>query len=87
MVGCAWAIVAYEYMANLREQTGLLRADLDARVQAMETGKTLPAPNLPQPPKPPDDKDDLASVVGWLLVSGLVLGAGAVFLPSLLKKG
>ena len=86
VVGCAWAVVAYEYMVNLREQTALLRADLDARVQAMETGKTLPASNLPPPPKPPEDPDDLGGLIGWLLVGGLVLGAGAAFLPTLLKK-
>lgn len=85
VVGCAWAVVAYEYMQNLREQTALLRADLDARVQAMETGKTLPASNLPPPPKPPDDGDD-SSLIGWLLFGGLLLGAGAAFLPTLLKK-
>ncbi len=87
VVGCAWAVVAYEYMLNLREQTALLRADLDARVQAMQTGKTLPAPNLAQAPHPPGGgDDDLSGLIGWLLVGGLVLGAGAALLPTLLKK-
>lgn len=92
VAACAWAVAAYEYFANLRDQTALLDHDLDARIWAMKNNKTLPAPNLAaapagQPPgKPPDDEDP-SSILGWLLLGGLALTAAALTLPALTKKG
>ncbi|MFH1467825.1 MAG: hypothetical protein ABIO70_25800 [Pseudomonadota bacterium] len=79
----AWAVAAWEYCVNLREQTALADKELGARVDASKEGRTLPPSTLPPPPPDPIDK---ASGFGWLLVGGLVLAAGAAAAPVLLKK-
>jgi hypothetical protein len=81
----AWAVAAYEYAVNLREQTALAAQELDARVDASKEGRALPPSTLPPPPPPPVPPGT-GSAVGWLLVGGLVLAAGAVALPVLLAK-
>ena len=92
VAACAWAVAAYEYFANLRDQTALLSDDLDARIWAMKNNKTLPAPNVaPHPGNAPPDKPpgdgDPSSILGWLLLGGLALTAAALTLPALTKKG
>lgn len=90
VAACAWAIAAWEYFANLRDQTKLLNDDLDARVWAMKNNAKLPETSLQQlpggttPNKPPGDE---GSLLGWLLLGGLALTAAALALPALTKKG
>ncbi|MFH1466432.1 MAG: hypothetical protein ABIO70_18760 [Pseudomonadota bacterium] len=79
----AWAIAAWEYCVNLREQTALADRELVARVDASKEGRVLPPTTLPPPPPDPVKK---AEGIGWLLVGGLVLAAGAAAVPVLLKK-
>ena len=57
-----WAVVAYEYCVNLREQTQLKRDDLDARVDASKGGRTLQPSTVDVP-----TKDDVpsASTLLW----------------------
>jgi hypothetical protein len=83
VVAIAWAIVAYEYAVNLREQTALADRELTARIQASETGRVLPPSTLPPPPPPPSEG---AKGVGLWLLGGLALAAGALTVPLLLRK-
>jgi hypothetical protein len=83
VVGVAWAVAAYEYAVNLQDQTALAERELDARVEASREGRSLQPSTLPPPPPSPEDA---AKGIGWLLVGGLVLTAGAVALPALLRK-
>jgi hypothetical protein len=46
-VGVAWAIAAYPYAVNLREQTWLAERELDARVEASREGRPLQTSTLP----------------------------------------
>ena len=80
----AWAVAAYEYCMNLREQTALADKELEARVQASEQGRTLQPTTLPEPASEQAKKD--AKGIGALLVGGLVLAAGAVAIPVFLKR-
>ena len=80
----AWAVAAHEYAVNLREQTALADRELEARVKASEQGRTLQPTTLPEPASEQAKKK--AKGVGLLLVGGLVLAAGAVAVPVLLKK-
>jgi len=75
----AWAVAAHEYAANLRAETALADRELSARIEASQQGRTLQPSTLPQPKKAKDG-------VGWLLVGGLVLAAGAVAVPVLMKS-
>ena len=86
VVGVAWAIAAYEYAVNLREQTSLAERELDARVAANAQGRTLQPNTLPPQQGPVDAAKDAAKGVGLLLVGGLVITAGAFLLPSMLKR-
>jgi len=75
--GVSWAVAAYQYAVNLREQTALAERELDARVEASREGRVLAPSTLPAPqPK--------ASRL-WVL-GGLSLVAGVVALPVLLKR-
>ena len=82
LVGVCWAIAAYEYAVNLQDQTALAERELDARIAASEQGRTLQPSTLPPPPNP----EATAKGIGWLLVGGLVLTAGAFAIPAFLKK-
>lgn len=82
VVGIAWAIAAYEYAVNLREQTGLAEKELDARVAASRDGRLLQPNTLPPPPPPLAD----ASNMGLWLLGGLAVVTGVIVLPSFLKK-
>jgi len=78
VAGIAWSIAAYEYAVNLREQTALAERELDARVEASREGRTLQPSTVPP--------QDTGGGVGWLLVGGLALAAGAVAVPYFIKK-
>lgn len=78
----AWAVAAYEYTVNLREQTAVADKELDARIEAGRQGRTLQPTTVPPPPDPVKQ----AQGVGWLLVGGLALAAGAIAVPIFLKK-
>lgn len=87
--GVAWALAAYEYAAALRDQSGFLVAELEARKEAMRTGKALPpASATPSTPAPasPDAPPSKGGGWGWVLV-GLGLAGGAVYLLPKLGKG
>jgi len=84
VAACAWAVAAYEYAVNLREQTALADKELVARVQASEQGRTLQPTTLPEPASEQAKKD--AKGIGMLLVGGLVLAAGAVAVPVFSKR-
>ncbi len=85
-VGVAWAIAAYEYAVNLREQTALAERELDARVAAYAQGRTLQPTTLPPQADPLDKAAGAAKGVGLLIVGGLVVATGAFVLPALLRK-
>ena len=78
VAGIAWSIAAYQYAVNLREQTALAKRELDARVEASREGRTLQPSTVPP--------QDTGGGVGWLLVGGLALAAGAVAVPYFIKK-
>lgn len=78
----AWAVSAYEYAVNLREQTALADRELTARVDASKEGRALPPSTLPAP----EDPSKRAAKVGLWVVGGLVLVGGAIALPVLFKK-
>lgn len=82
VVAIAWAVVAYEYAVNLREQTTLADRELTARIEASQQGRVLAPSTLPAPPSPGDD----AKGVGLWLLGGLAVAAGALTLPVLLRK-
>ena len=81
VVGVAWAVSAYEYAVNLREQTALAEKDLDARVDASRDGRVLQPSTLPVPPPPGD-----GSKMGLWILGGLAVVTGAVVIPTLLRK-
>ncbi len=80
----AWAIAAHEYAVNLREQTALADKELAARVEASKQGRALQPTTLPEPASEQAKKK--AKSAGLFLVGGLVLAAGAIAAPVLLKK-
>jgi hypothetical protein len=82
-VGIAWAVSAYEYAVNLREQTALAERELDARVAASRDGRVLQPSTLPPPPPPPGAA---GSNMGLWVLGGLAVVTGAVVLPTLLKR-
>lgn len=81
-VGVSWAIAAYQYAVNLREQTALAERELDARVEASRDGRPLQTSTLPPPPSPAADSRG----VGLWLLGGLAVVAGALTIPVLLKR-
>jgi hypothetical protein len=76
----AWGAAANKYASNLREQTALADRELTARIEASQQGRTLPPSTLP-----PTD-DGKGGGLGWLLVGGLAVAAGAVVVPVIWKK-
>lgn len=82
----AWSLPGYEYAVNLREQTQLATKELDARITASKEGRTIQPTTLPPPPPPPASPADAVKGLGTLLVGGLVVVAGVVLVPQLLKK-
>ena len=80
---CAWAVAAYQYAVNLREQTALADRELSERVAASREGRTLQATTLPEQPDP---IADATGGMGKLLLGGLALGAVALALPLFLKR-
>lgn len=89
--GVAWAIANYEYAVALRDQAAFLTRELEAREEAMRSGKALPASSgyadgsNGKPKKPGDDDKGGAGWLWALLGIGTLAGA-AVFGPQLLKK-
>ncbi|MCK6530998.1 hypothetical protein L6R50_26710 [Myxococcota bacterium] len=81
VAGVVAAVAAREYTTNLREQTALQLEELRARVEASKEGRALQDTTLPQPPAADGDR------VGWWVLGGLTVLAGAFTLPVLLKKG
>ena len=79
-MGVAWAIAAYEYAMNLREQTALAERELEARVAASKEGRALPPSTLPPPA--PGVTDDKAV---WVL-GGLAAAAALFALPVLVGR-
>ena len=74
----AWAVAAYQYAVNLREQTALTEKELDARILASREGRQLPATTLPP-------QSSGMGMTGWLMLAGVV--AAGVFLgPKLLEQ-
>lgn len=82
--GIAWAVAAYQYAVNLREQTALAERELTARVEASRAGRVLQPSTLPAPPPPPAPA--ASSGGGLWLLGGLGLVAAAVTLPVLLSR-
>ena len=76
--GVAWAVAAYQYATNLREQTAVVRQELEARVAANAQGTTLQPSTLPSGVGAAGGK----SSIGGLLAVGalLALAGGAVWL-------
>ncbi len=86
--GVAWAIANYEYAVALRDQAGFLTKELEARQEAMRSGKELPDGSArPTEDKDKKPKDEDKGGWGWLwavLGIGGLVGA-AVYGPKLLK--
>ena len=86
--GVAWAIANYEYAVALRDQSSFLTKELEARKEAMQSGKDLPAATgyaTENKDKKPKDEDK--GGWGWLwavLGIGGLVGA-AVYGPKLVK--
>ncbi len=80
----AWAVAAWEYCVNLREQTALADKELVARVEASKEGRALQPTTLPEPAS--ERAKEGAKGVGALVLGGLVLAAGAIAVPVFLKK-
>lgn len=70
----AWAVVAYEEAEATRDQTALMRADLEARDAASREGRTLQA-NTVDRPRPPEDGVPL-----WPFAVGALGAVGAAVL-------
>ena len=81
-VGLAWAFAAYEYAANLKDQTALAERELDARVAAAQAGRVLPPSTLPAPASPAEG----ARSVGVWLLGGLAIAAAALIVPMFLER-
>ncbi len=77
--GIAWAVAAYEYAVNLREETGLLEKELQARIEASHAGRILPPSTLPAQPSGTGD------ITPWL-VGGLVLTVATLILPTVMGR-
>ena len=89
--GVAWAIANYEYATALRDQAAFLTKELEARQEAMRSGKDLPAatgyPSGASESKDKKPKDEDKGGWGWLwavLGIGGLVGA-AVYGPKLVK--
>lgn len=83
VAGVCFAVAAYEYCLSLRDQAKLQEKELDARVEAMRAGTTLPGSTLPPPPKDPVDQATKAIMI--VAVAGVV-GVGIyAALPLFLK--
>ena len=67
-VALAWAAVAWQYIANLRDQTDLAVKELAARDAASREGRSL-QPATVTPPKPPGE---------WSIDARGLLGMGAL---------
>ena len=88
--GVAWAVANFEYATALRDQAAFLTKELEARQEAMRSGKELPAATgyaneSTNKDKKPKDEDK--GGWGWLwavLGLGGLVGA-AVYGPKLLK--
>jgi hypothetical protein len=82
VVGVSWAVAAWQYAVNLREQTALAERELDARVAASQDGRVLQPSTLPPPPPPPGSDSNL----GLWVLGGLAVVTGVAVLPTFLKK-
>ena len=82
VAGIAWALSAYQYAVNLREQTALLESELVARVEASRQGRPLPASTISPPPDPGRE----ARRMGLVLLGGLTLTAAALAVPLWLRR-
>lgn len=71
----AFGIAAYQYCANLRDQTALAEKELDERVQAARDGVVIPTQPLTTPPPAPVPSQGAASL--GKVVGGLALVAAA----------
>ena len=81
--GCAWAVAAYQYAVNLREQTALADRELTERVAASKEGRTLQATTLPTQPDP---IADATGGMSKLIMGGLAIGAVALAIPLFMKR-
>ncbi|MCB9765632.1 MAG: hypothetical protein H6739_38010 [Alphaproteobacteria bacterium] len=81
VAGTAWAVAAYEYAANLREQTALATEELSARVEASREGRPLQPSTLPAPPPPTPGG-------GWApyALGGAALLGAVLVLPHFLRS-
>ena len=94
--GVAWAIANYEYARALRDQASFLVRELEARQEAMRTGKELPAATgYPGESgsgggggaanTKPKDKDEKGWGWLWAMLGVGALTGAAIFGPKLLK--
>ena len=83
--GVAWAVAVYEYAAGLRDQSAFLVKELDARQEAMRTGRALPAATGTAPPQDPGDPGKGGFGWVWAMLGVSALAAAAVFGPQLVK--
>ena len=78
----AFGIAAYQYCANLRDQTALAEKELDERVQAARDGVVIPTQPLTTPPAAPGLPGSSGASAGLVfggLVTLAVVGGGTWF--------
>ena len=80
----AFGLAAYQYCANLRDQTALAEKELDERVKAARDGVVIPAAPLTTPPAAPElpgaNGASAGLVVGGLATLAVAGGAAWWFL-------
>ena len=84
LAAIAFALAAYQYCSNLRDQTALAEKELDERVKAARDGVVIPSAPLTQPPAAPElpgsDGVSAGLVVGGLAALTVAGGAAWWFL-------
>lgn len=87
VAGVCWAFVCYQYVVALEQESAVQNRELDARVEAMRSGKVLQSSTLPapEPARPTKADEGKGSGVGWLLGLAVATGAAVFALPRLSK--
>jgi hypothetical protein len=82
VVAIAWAVVSYQEAEVMLGQVGVVEQELQGRLEAMRSGKTLQPSTLPELPRPggwePPGAPE-ADLTPLILGAGLLAGAAVLF--------